>query len=303
MAAEVGPQIRMPWFQGKPEEKRYFRELERLKVIYTCDEPKTLNMALHGLRGRADDWAHSLLPGEKDTFAHLKAAMSKIFVDRWAVWQKHTDFFALRQGKDQTVLDFAGTIKRHSGKADVRPGTVLAVFLEGLKGSIAKQVAIQDPKTFDEAVATATRLESLDRAKPTKVSLNVMGSEHEREEDPKDAMVGVVEKLGVVLARIESAPWNRNPNLAKDQQSRQGTKGTSQAESSTQRGQEGTKGNAKAKNTGPVYRDAGKGPEPDKKEDYPDKFCIAHQTYGHSTDPLPNLKTYRLPQPMRVKGK
>ena len=195
MAAEVGPQIRMPWFQGKPEEKieRYFRELERLKVIYTWDEPKTLNMALHGQRGRADVWAHGLPPGEKDTFAHLKAAMSKIFGDRRAVWQKQTEFFALRQGKDQTVLDFAGTIKQHQGKADMGAGTVLAVFLEGLKGSTAKQVAIQDPKTFDEAVATATRLESLDRAKPTKVSLNMMGSEHEREEDPIEGMVGTVE--------------------------------------------------------------------------------------------------------------
>ena len=258
-------------------------------------------MALHGLRGRADDWAHGLPPGEKDTFAHLKAAMSKIFGDRRAVWQKQTDFFALRQGKDQTVLDFAGTIKQHQGKADVGAGTVLAVFLEGLKGSIAKQVAIQDPKTFDEAVATATRLESLDREKTTKVSLNMMGSEHEREEDPIEGMVGMIEKLGVVLARIESAPWNRNPNRAKEQQNRQGTKGISQAESSTQRGQEGTKGNAMVKTTGPAFREAGKGPEQDKKKDYrgvpykrsvysPDKFCIAHQTYGHFTDECSWLK-------------
>ena len=85
--------------------------------------------------------------------------MTKIFGDRRAVWQKQTDFFALREGKDQTVLDFAGTIKQHQGKAEVGLGTVLAVFLEGLKGSIAKQAAMQDPKTFDEVVATATRLE------------------------------------------------------------------------------------------------------------------------------------------------
>ena len=104
-----------------------------------------------------------------------------------------------------------------------------------------------------------------------------------------------------MLARIESAPWNRNPNHAKEQQNRQGTKGISQAESSTQRGQEGTKGNAMAKTTGPAFREAGKGLEQDKKKDYqrvpykrsvynPDKFCIAHQTYGHSTDECSWLK-------------
>ena len=129
MAGEAGPQIRMAWFQGKPEEKveRYFRELERLKVIYTWDEPKTLNMALHGLKGMADDWAHGLTTPEKNKFTHLKDSMIKIFGDRRAVWQKQTDFIALRQGKDQTVLDFAGTIKQHQGKADVGVGTVLAV--------------------------------------------------------------------------------------------------------------------------------------------------------------------------------
>ena len=178
MPEDSGPQIRMPWFQGKPEEKveRYFRELERLKIIYEWNEQKTLNMALHGLKGRADDWVQGREAGDKDTFAHLKASMIKILGDKRAVWQKQTDFFALRQGKDQRVLDFAGIIKQHQGKADVGPSTVLAVFLEGLKGSIVKQVAIQDPKTFEEAVAIATRLESLDRVKPSKVTLNLIGT-------------------------------------------------------------------------------------------------------------------------------
>ena len=114
MPDEAGPQSRMPWFNGKPDEKveRYFRELKRLKAIYGWDEPNTLNMSLHGLKGRADDWAHGLEATEKDTFIHLKESMTTIFGDRRAVWQKQTDFFALRQGKDQTMLDFDGTIGR-----------------------------------------------------------------------------------------------------------------------------------------------------------------------------------------------
>ena len=163
--------------------------------------------------------------------------MIKNFRDRRAVWQKQTNFFALRQGKEQTVLDFAGTIKQHQGKADVGPGTVLAVFLEGLKGSIAKQVAIQDPKTFEEAVATATCLESLDRVKPGKVSLNLMDTERETEGSQIEGMTAIVEKLGVVLARIEASPWNRGPNRQKEQPGGQSEKGYKQTEGNAQGGQ------------------------------------------------------------------
>ena len=230
--------------------ERYFRELERLKLIYEWNEAKTLNMALHGFKGRADDWAQGLDAGEKDTFAHLKTSMIKIFGDKRAVWQKQTDFFALRQGKDQTVLDFAGIIKQHQGKADVGPGTVLAVFLEGLKGSIAKQVAIQDPKTFEEAVAIPTQLESLDRVKPSKVTLNLMGTEQEAEGSQVEGVTMLVEKLGLVLARIESSPWNKGPNRSKDQQNNQSDKGYRQTEGSAKGGQAGGRPKTMTKTSG-----------------------------------------------------
>ena len=300
MPDESGPQIRMPWFQGKPEEKveRYFRELERLKIIYEWNEQKTLNMALHGLKGRADDWVQGLGAAGKDTFAHLKASMIEIFGDKRAVWQKQTDFFALRQGKDQTVLDFAGTIKQHQGKADVGPGTVLAVFLEGLKGSIAKQVAIQDPKTFEEAVATATRLESLDRVKPSKVTLNLMGTEQEAEGGQVEGVTMLVEKLGLVLARIESSPWNKGPNRPKEQQSSQPDKGYRQSEGGAKAGQTGDRSKAMAKTSGQNYREGGKSLNQEGKKGTtfekipynPDRFCVAHQSYGHSTDECSWLK-------------
>ena len=300
MPDDSGPQIRKPWFQGKPEEKveRYFRELERLKLIYEWNEQKTLNMALHGLKGRADDSAQGLDAGEKDAFAYLKASMIKIFRDKRAVWQKQTNFFALRQGKDQTVLDFAGFIKRHQGKVDVGPGTVLVVFLKGLKGSTAKQVTIQDPKTFEEAVAIATRLESLDWVKPSKVTLNLMGTEQEAEGNQVEGVTIVVEKLGLVLAHMESSPWNKGPNRSKDPQNNQSDKGCRQTEGNAKGGQAGGRPKTMAKTSGQNYREDGKGPDLEgkkggtfKKTPYnPDRFCIAHQSYGHSTDECSWLK-------------
>ena len=53
-------------------------------------------MSLLGLRGRADDWASALDDGDKDTFAKLEEAMTKIFGDKRAQWQKHADFSNLK---------------------------------------------------------------------------------------------------------------------------------------------------------------------------------------------------------------
>ena len=206
--------------------------------------------------------------------------------------------FALRQGKDQTVLDFAGIIKQHQGKVDVGPGTVLAVFLEGLKGSIVKQVAIQDPKTFEEAVAIAARLESLDRVKPSKVTLNLMGTEQEAEGNQMEGVTMLVEKLGLVLARIDSSPWNKGPNRSQDQQNNQSDKGYRQTEGNAKGGQAGGRPKTRAKTSGQNYREDGKGTDQEgkkggtlKKTPYnPARFCIAHQSYGHSTDECSWLK-------------
>lgn len=305
MPDETGPQIRMPWFQGKPDEKveRYFRELERLKAIYDWTDAKLLNMALHGLRGRADDWVQGLTAAEKDTFAHLKESMCKIFGDQRAVWQKQTDFFALRQEKDQTVLDFAGVIKQHQGKAEVGAGTVLAVFLDGLKGPTAKQVAIQNPKTFEEAVAIATRLESLDKNKSGKLSLNAMSSESPIKEPPVEEpevgdMVKAVERLSVVLARIEGAPWNKNPgntDSQADARSSRGYGGNRAYQKPNQGGakpKEPSKDASASADTGQKASSGGnKKRYPYKKTEFnPDKFCMAHQKPGHNTDECVWLK-------------
>ena len=193
------------------------------------------------------------------------------------------------------MLDFAGTIQQHQGKAEVGPGTVLAVFLEGLKGSIAKQVAIQDPKTFDEAVPTTTCLESLDKIKPGKVTLNLIGVESETEQ--LEGATEIVERLGMVLARIEAAPWNQNPNRQKEQ-NRRGQKGFVQSEGNEKGGQQGGKTRETATSGGQTFKNSEKGFDQNKKNGMafrktpfnPEKFCIAHQKDGHATDDCSWLK-------------
>ena len=72
--------------------------------------------------------------------------MVKIFGDRRAKWQKHSEFCSLKQGKDQSVIEFAGGLKQKQIKAEATDSMMLAVFLEGLKQTIARQVAIMDPQ-------------------------------------------------------------------------------------------------------------------------------------------------------------
>ena len=154
-------------------------------------------------------------------------------------------------------------------------------------------MAIQDPKTFDEAVATVTRLESLDKTKPGKVTLNLTESEHETES--LEGAAGIVERLGMVLARIEASPWNQNPNRQKEQ-SRQGQKGYAQAEGSKKGSQQGGKTGEANKTRDQTSRNE-KGFDQKKKGTMfkktpfnPEKFCIAHQNYGHATDDCSWLK-------------
>ena len=113
-------------------------------------------MSLLGLKGRADDWASALDDADKDTFAKL---------DKRTQWQKHADFSNLKQLKEQSVIDFAGVLKQKQAKSEATPAMMLVVFLDGLKAALGRQVAIMDPKTFEEAVASATRLETLEKTR------------------------------------------------------------------------------------------------------------------------------------------
>ena len=89
----ICPNIRLPWFHGKEDEQveKYFRKLKRLKTIYDWTNDHLLNMALLGLKGRADDWAGAIPDADKDTFDKLETQMVKIFGDGRAKWHKHAE--------------------------------------------------------------------------------------------------------------------------------------------------------------------------------------------------------------------
>ena len=313
-AHQRGPNIRLPWFHGKEDEQveKYFRELKRLKTIYDWTNDHLLNMTLLGLKGRADDWAGALPDQDKDTFDKLETQMVKIFGDRRAKWQKHSEFCSLKQGKDQSVIEFAGGLKQKQIKAEASDSMMLAVFLEGLKQTIARQVAIMDPKTFTEAVDCATRLESLDKGKAgSKISNAVSELGGNDEESGETSLESVNERFGIVLARLEAAPWFQKPRQGQGEPA-QTSSGYRQQGYERKAGYDNQKGGRnpdQRPKTGKAQGAQVKGEMGDQpafkrerqKLTYDEsKYCIIHQQHGHATDACLWLKNRLKEKPPRM---
>ena len=304
------PSLRLPWFSGKTDERidQYFRELENMKEIYGWTDPHSLAMALHGLRGRAADWVNTLGAAEKATFNDLKQAMKKIFGDRRAAWQKNKDFFGIRQGKDQTVLDYAGVLRQQQGKTNIGNDVLLAVFIDGLLPSISKTLAIMNPVSFEEAVEQATCLESLDKPRGGSKSLAAIETE-DRDQDDK-SMERLEEKLGAVLAALETADaWKRGQEAQGSRNDRgrgsfrgRGSwRGSRSGDRSEQPRETGTRSSSWSGGTG-NERGRGRGQSSGRGSGQPgftgrseygydsQKYCVVHETYGHSTDACQWLK-------------
>ena len=313
-AHQRGPNIRLPWFHGKEDEQveKYFRELKRLKTIYDWTNDHLLNMTLLGLKGRADDWAGALPDQDKDTFDKLETQMVKIFGDRRAKWQKHSEFCSLKQGKDQSVIKFAGGLKQKQIKAEASDSMMLAVFLEGLKQTIARQVAIMDPKTFTEAVDCATRLESLDKGKAgSKISNAVSELGGNDEESGETSLESVNERFGIVLARLEAALWFQKPRQGQGEPA-QTSSGYRQQGYERKAGYDNQKGGRnpdQRPKTGKAQGAQAKGEMGDQpafkrerqKLTYDEsKYCIIHQQHGHATDACLWLKNRLKEKPPRM---
>ena len=88
----------------------------------------------------------------------------------------------------------------------------------------------------------------------------------------------MVEKLGVVLARIRSAPWNKNSNIGREPR---GSARPKLASRGDKWGRKPTKRRIRKRVR--IRKEERLPGVPYKRTAFnPDKFCIAHQTYGHA---------------------
>ena len=89
--------------------------------------------------------------------------MTKIFGERRAPWQKYRELFSIKQGENQSALDYAGALRQEQSKTEIGNDILLAVFIDGLHPSISKTLAIMNPESSSDAVDQASRLESLEK--------------------------------------------------------------------------------------------------------------------------------------------
>ena len=163
-----------------------------------------------------------------------------------------------------------------------------------------------DPKTFEDAVASATRLETLDK---TRSSGKIMGAAAEikkeiKENDPVNELVA---RFGVVLARLENMPQqNKNPGVpgvrynqwghGKPMQPYQNKNFQNVPDNSVQTATAGSEekgqelepkemSEAQKKKEGYFRGDNYRRWDYDRR-----KYCMAHQKVGHSTDSCAWLK-------------
>ena len=168
---------------------------------------------------------------------------------------------------------------------------------EGLKQTTARQVAILNPASFTEAVDCATRLESLDKGKgEPKISNAVSELGGDQEEGASSAPDTVAEQFGVVLARLEAAPWFQKPRQGQGESSQSsGYRQQSYEKKTSYDSQKGGRNlEQKPKPNKAPGEEAKRGMgnqasfnfkgEREKLSYDESKYCVIHQQHGHSTE-------------------
>ena len=285
------PNLKLPAYGGTNEEfvENYFDKVDSMATIYGWQAPQKLAMAMHGLTGRAADWVKTLPADDKNEYEALKKKMKDIFGDKRPTWQRHKDMFTYKQQRSQSALEYAGILRQQQARTSVTDEVLLAVFIDGLEGSVGRQLAIQNPDDFEAAVRIASRLESVDKPKRTVAAMDMARKQpsHEQkihtgeENHGREGASGVQELVGAFLAAMAtSTDQGRQDNKrqwsARPQRDYQGT---------GQMGSRGNRGYAPPSGPRPSYDQARQ-----KRAEDGTPYCIVHEVYGHPTDSCNWLK-------------
>ena len=157
--ANTFPGVTIPTFSNLPNEcvRHYFDDLIMTQDMLHWDDAQLLQATKLGLRGAAKAWYHSTYCADKDDFGALKEAMLAQFQENEPEWQRIYTLPQLKQQERESPKDFAQRITSHLGSLKANDSLVLGTFLHGLVDSIKSEVIRENPATFAEAVAIATR--------------------------------------------------------------------------------------------------------------------------------------------------
>jgi hypothetical protein len=110
-------------------------------------------------RSAAADWFQALGDGEKDTFAHLKAAFeARYYPTDLTRWVTMSDIWSKKQGPNETVDDYITNLQKLARIAKVTDADLQRfAAIKGLLPEIRKHVLTQNPTTLAQ-VLTAARI-------------------------------------------------------------------------------------------------------------------------------------------------
>jgi hypothetical protein len=166
-------------FSGKPEESitAFLGKLERAATIGGLSEIEKLNVAILRLNGDAAEFFRSKEEcREAKTYTDLREQL----LLRYRM-KRSARFFRelltnMRRGAREGIEAFADRVRRVNvntydagGSAEYAAATrfeadqrALDAFLNGLSGELGRQCRLTSPKTFDEAVEAAIRIQEVD---------------------------------------------------------------------------------------------------------------------------------------------
>ena len=114
-----------------------------------------------GLQGPPGVWLFLYPEEEVETWDKLKEGLLMTFGNRGPTSHRMANFLHCKQEPNQSVSDFATTLRCNSMNLTMSNQVLMSTFLNGLKEPIASAMLREDPKDFQDAVNAAHKYESI----------------------------------------------------------------------------------------------------------------------------------------------
>ena len=220
----IQPTLKLPQFAGKTGDNhvRFFDEMEATSRLCGWDRDTLKDMVKLQLKGAAATWLKTLPDANKDTYDHVKGALTDAFEDKRPGWQKHKDLLGIKQEKGQSVREFAVKLKENNlhGQSEV---ALQAAFVSGITQEISKELVRDNFETFDAMVLRARTLESILKGPDNKGASNSkkviesmrMEEYHDGEdeynitEEENDAKMEMMETVDLMMTEVREMDMNR----------------------------------------------------------------------------------------------
>ena len=158
----------MPRFSGADSEdvNEFLASFNRASRFYNfSDKRKAEALPLH-LTGNASIWYNTTPSLAHKNFDELSEELRKKFHSASDIWLLRQKVYDRKQLPNESVSDFAATIRRMGQRVDLTTPERITAFIQNLRPDIKNYVLLQRPDSLEEAEMHAKLKESLPDPKP-----------------------------------------------------------------------------------------------------------------------------------------